>query len=152
MSLLCIYTCLALSTLWPTTETQSYVALYNVLTSWLPISVLMLWHALENALKERKSNWNCQQNADWSASFYSTLHLQHTHIVSVLLCPSVCVMTFQAIRDVSSLLWIDGELCGLFFLATVNNHGQTCPCWSIHVNHTQMLSELITSLGNYNTN
>jgi len=48
-----VYTCLALSTLWPTTETQSSHALYNMSTSWLPISVLMLWHALENALKER---------------------------------------------------------------------------------------------------
>ena len=91
MSLLCIYTCLALSTLWPTTETQSYVALYNVLTSWLPISVLMLWHALENALKEKKSNWNCQQNADWSASVSKPLKMATCKRITLSVCLCICV-------------------------------------------------------------
>ena len=128
-----IYTCLALSTLWPTTETQSYDALYNVSTSWLPISVLMLWHALENALKERKWNWNCQQNADWSASYSKPLK---TSTCKRITLSFRLFNDLSAIRDVSSLLWIDGEVCGSFFLATVNSHGQTCPCWSVHVKHT----------------
>ena len=34
---------------------------------------------------------------------------------------SVSVMTFRVIIDVSPLLWINEELCGLLFLTTVNN-------------------------------
>jgi len=137
-----VYMCLALSTLWPTTETQSSDALYNMSTSWLPISVLMLWHALENVLKERKWNWNCQQNADWSASSSKPLKTSTCKRITL----SVCVMTFQAMQDVGSLPWIDREVCGLFFLATVNSYGQTFPYWSINVNHTQKLSELSARL------
>jgi len=76
MSLLCIYTCLALSTLWPTTETQSYDALYNVSTSWLPISVLMLWHVGNEERERFTLKWSAKT---WRNS--ATMHRTMTHTV-----------------------------------------------------------------------
>jgi len=40
----------------------------------------MLWRALENTLKWRKSNWNYQQNADCSASVSRPLKRQRNDL------------------------------------------------------------------------